>query len=124
MASDRSKIHSEKSKLQKKDPDSKEAARVILKNLVYVIGLPESIASEKVDCLVKQILMQDKYYGQYGKIEKIVVNKERPFSRKRYGASTFSAYITYSDDIEASLAILVYQYYSRQPKILLLMIAL
>jgi len=45
--------------------------------------------------------------GQYGKIVKIIINKAKPFNAKKSGCYTYSAYVTYSNDIEASLAVLV-----------------
>ncbi|KAI8916964.1 RING/Ubox like zinc-binding domain-containing protein [Powellomyces hirtus] len=43
-------------------------ARVVQKNLVYVLGLPPKIATEEV-------LRTPDYFGQYGKIVRIVVNR-------------------------------------------------
>ncbi|CAG8710231.1 11106_t:CDS:2, partial [Dentiscutata erythropus] len=45
--------------------------RVVQKNLVYVIGLSPKIANE-------EILRSHDYFGQYGKIAKIVVNRRNP----------------------------------------------
>lgn len=45
--------------------------------------------------------------GQYGKILKVVVNKEKPFNLRGSSGPTYSAYVTYSNEKEASLAILV-----------------
>lgn len=45
--------------------------RVIQKNLVYVIGLNPNIPSEDL----QQMLRRDEFFGQYGRIQKIVVNK-------------------------------------------------
>lgn len=72
--------------------------RVIQRNLVYVIGLAPEISHEKE-------LIKDEYFGQYGAITKIVVNKDKPFHPKSPHGPTYSAYITYSSDKEASLAI-------------------
>lgn len=46
--------------------------RVIQKNLVYVVGLNPPVPYEDVAALLKS----DRYFGQYGKINKIVVNKK------------------------------------------------
>lgn len=43
--------------------------RVIKKNLIYITGLPEQIASEDELC-------KNQYFGQYGKIVEIVINKK------------------------------------------------
>jgi hypothetical protein len=48
MAAPRNKALPDRSSADKKTDDGPAAARVILKNLVYVIGLPEAIASEQV----------------------------------------------------------------------------
>lgn len=68
--------------------------RVIQRNLVYVIGVSMKIAEER-------ILREPQYFGQFGKITKIVVNK------KAYGHganSSASAYITYTNDEDAKRA--------------------
>ena len=72
--------------------------RVIQRNLVYVIGLAPEISSS-------QELSKEDYFGQYGNITKIIVNKDKPFHPKSPQGPTYSAYITYSTDREASLAI-------------------
>ena len=77
----------------------KSKYRIITKNLVYIIGLSESIAD-------KDILMKYEYLGQYGKILKIIINKKNAYNQgNKYGPS-FGAYITFSDPSEASIAIL------------------
>ncbi len=48
MAASRNKHPIDRCSSDKKTDDGPAAARVILKNLVYVIGLPEAIASEQV----------------------------------------------------------------------------
>jgi len=73
--------------------------RIITKNLVYIIGLSDSISE-------KGILIKYEYLGQYGKITKIVINKKKAYNlNNRFGPS-FSAYVTYSSPEEASIAIL------------------
>ena len=66
---------------------------------MYVIGLAPEISYEKD-------LMQYEYFGQYGTITKIVVNKDKPFNPKSIHGPTYSAYITFMTDKQASLAIL------------------
>lgn len=53
------------------------------------------------------MLYKPEYFGQYGKIMKIVVNRDKPFNPRGPSGPTYSAYITYSNDQEASLAIFV-----------------
>lgn len=79
---------------------SNESMRIIKRNLVYVINLDPSIAD-------KDILTKKEYFGQYGKIIKVVVNNNKAYnsSGSNLGPS-YSAYIYYSTNQEASLAIL------------------
>jgi hypothetical protein len=71
--------------------------RVVQRNLVYVIGLPANLGSEET-------LRKPEYFGQYGRIGKIVIHKTHSGSG---GGSmpTISAYITFvhKDDAKASI---------------------
>ena len=70
--------------------------RIIKKNLVHVHGFQQSIAN-------KEILESNEYFGQYGKIIRLLVtNKINPDNNKK----VYSAYITYSNEQEAAFAIL------------------
>ena len=70
--------------------------RIIKKNLVHVHGFPSSLSnSEK--------LSQVEYFGQYGKIKKILLSSK---TNTETNKKTFSIYITYSNEKEASFAIL------------------
>ena len=69
--------------------------RIIKKNLVHVHGLPSSFANTDK-------LSQIEYFGQYGKIQKILLSSKINETNKK----TFSVYITYSNEKEASFAIL------------------
>ena len=77
--------------------------RVIQKNLVYVIGVnAPSQAVNQVTGLVNsaemvQILKSDKYFGKYGKVVKLVVNKLSSSIN-----SSFGVYVTYSKKGEAA----------------------
>ena len=87
---------------QKQSPDSKDdlsESRIITKNLVYVIGLSSSLAN-------KEKLQKYEYFGQYGTIIKIVVNKNKAYNQNSPHGPSFSAYVTYSKPTEASIAIL------------------
>lgn len=70
--------------------------RVVQRNLVYVIGLPPSCASEEK-------LRSAEYFGQYGKIGKIVVHRSHSGP-----TASCSAYITfaYKEDAKASIHVL------------------
>lgn len=74
-------------------------ARIITKNLVYVIGLSASIAN-------RDLLMKKEYFGQYGSIVKMVVNRNKAYNQNSPKGPSYSAYITYSKPYEASIAIL------------------
>lgn len=52
------------------------------------------------------MLIQEEYLGQYGKIIKIVVNNNKVYTPNGPSGPQYSAYITFSNDMEASLAIL------------------
>ena len=49
---------------------------------------------------------QKQYFGQYGKILRIVVNNSKAFNLNDKNVSSYSAYITYSSSREAATAIL------------------
>ena len=88
--------------LQKQSPDKKDdlsESRIITKNLVYVIGLSASLAN-------KEKLIKYEYFGQYGTIIKIVVNKNKAYNQNSPHGPSYSAYVTYSKPTEASIAIL------------------
>ena len=74
-------------------------ARIITKNLVYIIGLSSSLAD-------KAKLSKYEYLGQYGTIIKTVVNKNKAYNQNNIYGPSFSAYVTYSKPSEASIAIL------------------
>ena len=70
--------------------------RIIKKNLVHVHGFPPILANAEK-------LNKPEYFGQYGKILKtLLTHKINPDTNKK----TFSVYITYSSEKEASFAIL------------------
>jgi len=51
--------------------------------------------------------MKKEYFGQYGKVSKIVVNTNNAYNPKGSNGPSFSAYVTYSCEREASMAIIV-----------------
>lgn len=71
--------------------------RVIQRNLVYVVGIPYRVAK-------KEILKQTEYFGQYGKIQHIVINKSQNYN-SHIGGPSYTAYVTYSKKSEAATAI-------------------
>lgn len=72
--------------------------RVICKKILYLIGIPYEIANEET-------LIKKEYLGQYGSIQKIIVNKNG-YLKNESNFPTYSSYITYSNEIETSLALL------------------
>ena len=84
---------------EKQDMDELTDARIITKNLVYIIGLSSNIAN-------KEKLNKYEYLGQYGSIVKIVVNKNKAYNQNSPHGPSYSAYVTFSKPCEASIAIL------------------
>ena len=92
------KIKNQKKKKEKEKKDTEQVSRkqlanvrVVQKNLVYVLGLPPKLCTEEV-------LKSNDYFGQYGKITKVVVN------RKTNNQNT-GVYITYLKKDDALRAI-------------------
>jgi CCR4-NOT transcription complex subunit 4 len=54
-----------------------------------------------------KVLEKSEYFGQYGKITKTVVNKGNAYNPGGPNGPSYSAYLTFENDIEASIAILV-----------------
>ena len=71
-----------------KDRNQLANMRVIRRNLVYAVGLPPSVASEDT-------LRKPEFFGQYGKIAKIVINRNHPGNTGDPKRATASAYITF-----------------------------
>ena len=61
--------------------------RVIRRNLVYAVGLPPNIASEEQ-------LRRSEFFGQYGKISKIVINRSQTTAGSDSRRASASAYVT------------------------------
>ena len=70
--------------------------RIIKKNLIHIHGIPKSIA-------IISLLKTDKYLGQYGKIVRFIIKYK---INEENNKKAYSAYITYSNELEAALAIL------------------
>ena len=75
-------------------------SRIIQKNLVYLIGLSSDLI--KID----QKLKSYEYFGQYGKIVKLVINKNKTYNSNGPNGPSYTCFITYSSESESSLAIL------------------
>ncbi|CAO3610007.1 unnamed protein product [Cunninghamella echinulata] len=77
--------------------------RVVQKNLVYVIGLHPKYATE-------EIIRSNDYFGQFGKIAKVVINKRNIAPTTHVGGSTSlqpsaAIYVTYQRKEDADKAI-------------------
>ena len=70
--------------------------RIIKKNLIHIHGIPKSIA-------IINLLKSEEYLGQYGTIIKFIMKYKINDDTKQ---KAYSAYITYSNELEASIAIL------------------
>ena len=70
--------------------------RIIKKNLIHIHGIPKSIA-------IINLLKTEKYLGQYGKIIRFIMSYK---INQENNKKSYSAYITYSNELEAALAIL------------------
>lgn len=95
---------------RKSDPaDSRkhlQGMRVTQKNLVYVIGLSIKLVTDEALTLLKG----PDYFGQYGKIQKIMVNKRKDIPPLRGGTfdksgSSVSVYVTFARDDDAAKCI-------------------
>lgn len=71
-----------------KDRNQLANMRVIRRNLVYAVGLPQNIATE-------EILKRPEYFGQYGKTSKIVVNRSQTTAAGDPRRASASAYCTF-----------------------------
>ncbi|EYU36226.1 hypothetical protein ABFS82_14G247400 [Erythranthe guttata] len=89
------KIKSQKGKSKISEGRKQLASvRVIQRNLVYVVGLPLSLADE-------DILQYKEYFGQYGKVLKVSISRTAAGTIQQFANSTCSVYITYSKEEEA-----------------------
>ncbi len=96
---DKPKKNTPKKSLQNLNTTKLSNTRIIQKHLVYVIGLSSTLAN-------KEILQKYEYFGQYGTIVKIVVNKSKAYNPNGPNGPSYSAYISYLNAQEASIAIL------------------
>jgi len=75
-------------------------SRIIQKNLVYLIGLSSDLVK------IEPKLKSYEYFGQYGKIIKLVINKNKTYNSNGPNGPSYTCFITYSSESESSLAIL------------------
>ena len=74
-----------------KDRNQLANMRVIRRNLVYAVGLPPPTATEDA-------LRKPEYFGQYGKVSKIVLNRNHNGNGDPRRASA-SAYVTFANKV-------------------------
>lgn len=68
--------------------------RVIQRNLVYIVGLPASLADE-------EILERREFFGRYGKVLKVSISRSNASNQQSTSNPTTSVYITYLKEEEA-----------------------
>ena len=75
--------------------------RIIKEHLLYIIGLPKTVASV-------ELLATSKFCGQFGSLERIVINhnpkKDSLVSTKTYG-SQVAVYVHYKSSFDVAIAI-------------------
>eukprot|EP00804_Cyclotella_cryptica_P027651 CCRYP_010278-RA/>CCRYP_010278-RA protein AED:0.03 eAED:0.03 QI:129/0.66/0.5/1/0.66/0.5/4/210/816 len=82
-----------------KDRSVLATMRVIRRNLVYAVGMPPNIATE-------DLLRKPEYFGQYGKIAKIVINRNHnPGDPRRASASAYVTFVHKEDTLACILAL-------------------
>lgn len=94
----------EKKQRQREKKESEQSSRkhlsgmrVIQKNLVYVIGLNPNIPTEELH----NTLRTDQFFGQYGKIQKIVINRRNNAN----GNPGIGVYVTFARKEDAAKCI-------------------
>lgn len=77
--------------------------RVIQKNLVYVLGLNPNVPYDELP----QVLRSDKYFGKFGKINKVVINRraQTPGASAAPSNTGYSVYVTFAKKEDASRCI-------------------
>lgn len=90
----------EKREIEASSRKNLAGVRVVQKNLVYVIGLNPTIKDENQ---LLQTLRGDRYFGQYGDIEKIVVSKAKIGGGSNQGG--IGVYVTFTKKQDAATCI-------------------
>ena len=85
-----------KTELKKNQPEHPKQLRILKKNLIHIQGLPKMFA-------IINLLKSEEYFGQYGTIEKFIIKYKIGQDNNK---KAYSAYVTYSNELEAALAIL------------------
>ncbi len=77
----------------------RDKIKILNRNLVYIIGIPKKLADEK-------ILIKESFLGQYGSIQKIIVNKENPYSSGHTPKPSYGAYVTFIKSFDAAITVI------------------
>ena len=75
--------------------------RVVQKNLVYVVGLSQKSSEEEF----LRTLRGPQYFGQYGKITKIVVSKAKEVQNNANSNNSIGVYVTFESREDAGKCI-------------------
>ena len=75
--------------------------RVVQKNLVYVVGLSQKSSEEEF----LRTLRGPQYFGQYGKITKIVVSKAKEGQNSANNNNSIGVYVTFESREDAARCI-------------------
>ena len=75
--------------------------RVVQKNLVYVVGLSQKSSEEEF----LRTLRGPQYFGQYGKITKIVVSKAKEGQNNANNNNSIGVYVTFESREDAAKCI-------------------
>lgn len=103
MQNAKKKADARKKEALKREADSASrkhlaGLRVVQKNLVYVTGLTPTTREDRL----LETLRGDQYFGQYGKIIKIVVSKAKP---NHQGQESVGVYVTFARKEDAAACI-------------------
>lgn len=93
--------HTKESVPKHKQDKDLSNVRVLQRNLLYVVGLPASIAKE-------ELLRKKEVFGKYGRIVKVAITKRQPHNDGNHPhthPNSYTAYITYKKDKSAMEAI-------------------
>ena len=85
------------SNLVKKNTKMLNKCKILQRNVIFITGIPKDIENE-------ELLKSSSYFGQYGVIKNIIINKTIIKKGLTPDPDTFAAYITYIDIFSACYA--------------------
>ena len=95
------KKESEQKQVETLNRKSLAGIRVVQKNLVYVVGLSQKSSEEEF----LRTLRGPQYFGQYGKIMKIVVSKAKEGQNNANNHNSIGVYVTFESREDAAKCI-------------------